>query len=929
MNEATTRQQLIDQRLRQANWEVGNPNMVAEEWYLPPTADLETTEPTVGYNRSGFSDYALKGRKGEILAIVEAKRSSKDAKTGREQAHQYCRQVEQEQGFLPFCFYTNGHEIFFWDLDHYPPLKVHGFPTRSDLERWSNLRRSRKSLSEALINTQIAGREYQIQAIRTVMERIEKQRRQFLLVMATGTGKTRTSIALVEALMNGGWAERVLFLVDRIALKEQALAAFKDHLPNEPRWPKGNETEITTDQRIYVSTYPSMLNIVRSEENPLSPHFFDLIIVDESHRSIYNTYREILSYFHAITLGLTATPTEVIDHNTFALFDCENGLPDFAYTYEEATNHLPPYLCNFVPMRLSTNIQEAGINRNTLTLADQKRLLREGKDLGDVDYQGASLERSVMNRGTNALLVKEFMEECIKDPDGVLPGKSIIFCMSKSHAARIEELFDALYPEYHGQLARRFISDDERVYGKGGLLDQFRNQSMPRVAISVDLMDTGIDVREITNLVLAKPVFSYTKFWQMIGRGTRLLDPDLPKPWCAQKDTFLLLDCWQNLDFFKLNPSGRTRPAQIPLPVRLFALRLEKVAAALELDRPQLVASEAERLQQMMAQLPTNSVVVLEARAQLEACRLPEFWVAMSLAKVQLLKQHILPLMRTLMGVDYKAMRFERDVVEASLARLLEQKERYTALCENLKEKIARLPLSVNLVAREAPLIRAARTGDFWTKATEADDAKAIDRLAPLMRFVDELPPPGEKVFVNYRDEVAHKEVVEFGPGKASLPVLQYRERVEQRILELSTTHPLLQKVRQGQPLSPEETAQLAEELHQEQPHITEAALQQVYDNRKAKLLDFIRHILGLQRVKTFEAEVSEAFQAFISGHPYLSGRQLEFLEVLRQLMLRKKEVTRKHLIEAPFTRIHREGIRGLFSVSEIDEILKLIEIAA
>jgi type I restriction enzyme, R subunit len=261
--------------------------------------------------------------------------------------------------------------------------------------------------------------------------------------------------------------------VDRIALRGQALDAFKEHIPDEPRWPELGEKTITTDSRIYVATYPTMLNIVRDEANSLSSHFFDLVVIDESHRSIYNTYGEVLDYFNAIKLGLTATPRDVIDHNTFAVFNCEDGLPSFAFSYDEAINH-----------------------------------------------------------ATNALIVKEFMEESIKDPNGVLPGKTIFFCLSIAHARRIERIFDSLYPEYKGELAKVMVSDDPRVYGKGGLLDQFTRSDMPRIAISVDMLDTGIDVREIVNLVFAKPVFSYTKFWQMIGRGTRLLEKHKIKAWC-------------------------------------------------------------------------------------------------------------------------------------------------------------------------------------------------------------------------------------------------------------------------------------------------------------------------------------------------------------------------------------------------------------
>jgi len=285
-NEKLTRKEIIDNRLKQAGWNVGDRTQVVEEFDIIVDANMVHEAPTPYAGRQ-FSDYVLLGKDGKALAVVEAKKSSVDANIGKEQAKQYCFNIQkQHSGELPFCFFTNGHEIFFWDLDNYPPRKVHGFPTRDDLERYSYLRKARKSLAEELINTKIAGRDYQIRSIRAVMEAVEKRKKTFLLVMATGTGKTRTCIALVDALMRAGWAERILFLVDRVALQNQTLDAFKEFLPNEPRWPKPYEKEITSDRRIYVSTYPSMLNIIRNEEKTLSPHFFDLIIVDESHRSI-------------------------------------------------------------------------------------------------------------------------------------------------------------------------------------------------------------------------------------------------------------------------------------------------------------------------------------------------------------------------------------------------------------------------------------------------------------------------------------------------------------------------------------------------------------------------------------------------------------------------------------------------------------------
>ncbi|MEQ1531925.1 MAG: DEAD/DEAH box helicase family protein, partial [Methylococcales bacterium] len=333
--EQHTRKTIIDKALILAGWNIADPTQVIHELDIIVQLPEGITEPQTPYQGHQFCDYVLLGRDAKPLAVVEAKKTGKDAAIGREQAKQYCYNLQKDKGGeLPFCLYTNGLEIYFWDLGNTPPRKIVGFPTIDDLERFRYIRRNKKPLSEELINTDIAGRDYQIRAIRAVLEAIERKQRDFLLVMATGTGKTRTCIALVDTLMRASHIERVLFLVDRIPLREQGLNAFKEYLPNEPRWPKVGEKLIAKDRRIYISTYPTRLNISRDESNDFSPHFFDLIVIDESHRSIYNTYGEIINYFKAIKLGLTATPTDVLDHNTFKLFNCEDGLPTIAYTYE-------------------------------------------------------------------------------------------------------------------------------------------------------------------------------------------------------------------------------------------------------------------------------------------------------------------------------------------------------------------------------------------------------------------------------------------------------------------------------------------------------------------------------------------------------------------------------------------------------------------
>ncbi|MCW0309616.1 type I restriction endonuclease subunit R [Pantoea ananatis] len=925
-SEAQTRAELIDHQLTLAGWNVKDPTQVIEEFDILNAVTAGVDESHTQKQSHQLSDYVLLGKDGKPLAVIEAKKASCDAAIGREQAKQYCYNIQKQLGGeLPFCFYTNGHELYFWDLENAPPRQILGFPTRDDLERFAYIRRNRKPLTQEFINTSIAGRDYQIRAIRSVLEGIEQKRRDFLLVMATGAGKTRTCIAMVDALMRGGHAERILFLVDRIALREQALAAFKEHLPNEPRWPNVGEKLIATDRRIYVATYPTMLNIIRNDVQHLSPHFFDFIVVDESHRSIYNTFGEVLDYFKAITLGLTATPTDIIDHNTFQLFHCEDGIPTFAYTYEEAVNHVPPYLCNFQVMKIQTKFQMEGISKRTISLEDQKKLILQGKDVEDINFEGTQLEKQVINKGTNTLIVREFMEEAIKDANGVLPGKTIFFCATKAHARRMEDIFDKLYPQYHGELAKVLVSEDPRVYGKGGLLDQFTNNDMPRIAISVDMLDTGIDVREIVNLVFAKPVYSYTKFWQMVGRGTRLLETSKPKPWCLEKDMFLILDCWDNFEYFKLNPKGKELKPQLSLPVRLVGLRLDKIEKAYDRGHADIASREIAKVRVQIAALPKESVVIKEAVAALARLEDDNFWINLSHDRLEFLRAEIKPLFRTVSEVDFKAMRFERDLLEYSLAVLDENKEQAEMLKEGIVEQISELPLSVSFVQQEEALIRTAQTNHYWAKADEDAFDVIVTRLGPLMKF-REKSRGGQQTQLDLADELYKKEWVEFGPQHEAVSITRYREMVETLIAELTEYNPVLKKIKNGDAVSSQEANELAELLHAEHPHITEDLLRQVYKNRKARFVQFIRHILGIEVLKSFPDEVSAAFDQFIRSQTTLSSRQMEFLNLLKNFIIEHEKMEKKDLINAPFTVIHPQGIRGVFSPSEINEILQLTE---
>lgn len=933
--EAQTRRELIDQNIELAGWDRSDASQVIEELEIDLVAAGQASrasEPRTPYEGFRFSDYALI-HQGKPAAVIEAKRSSKDAELGKEQALQYAESLQKiHGGAKPFIFYTNGYDTYFWDSDFYPPEKVIGFPTRADLDWMVQRRDSRRPLSVEMINTSIAGRDYQIGAIRSILEEAEHQRkRKFLLVLATGTGKTRTATALFDVFLRARWAKRILFLVDRVALRDQALDAFKEHVPSEPRWPADEYRKEAFDRsrRIYVSTYPTMLHLIEKGTTPstwMSPFFFDVIVADESHRSIYNVYSQVLSYFSAIKIGLTATPRSQITHQTFSLFDCPTGQPTYGYSYEEAVANEPPYLCDFEVLNVRTKFQVEGISQQTVEDDDQEQLQLAGFEPEEIEFEGTDIEKKVVNADTNALIVREFMEESIKDPTGTLPGKSIIFAVSKDHAKRLVNLFDRLYPEHKGKLARRMVHGDSRVHGKGGLLDQFRTEDFPRVAISVDMLDTGVDVREIVNLVFAKPVMSHVKFWQMIGRGTRVLEenPSKRKPWCPEKDRFLIIDCWGNFERFKMNPKGKEPGLQTALPVRLFISRLNKLEAAQAANKPDIVDAVITDLRADLATLPKNNVLVLENQEPLERVFRDEFWRRLRPHDLDFLRKIIAPLMRARSSGDMKGLRFIKETIDLSCALLAEEHEQVSVIRQSIIDQVSELATEVNEVQREIGLIDQIVVGDYLDQLDDGKVSKMAMRLSPLMKH--RAKRNLNVLRFDLRDLVSEKGWIEFGPEQARMTLSAYREKLENHVKALVDSNPVLMRLKEGEDVSDADIHELARLLGEQDPYATEEMLRKIYDHKKARFIQFIRHIIGLEELGSWFETVSNAFDAFISEHNTLTSIQIRFLQTLKTFILQNGRMTKGDLIAAPFTQIHPRGIRGVFEGSQAKEVIDFAE---
>lgn len=895
-NETQTRIELIDSQLARAGWSRNRLNLVNE--FL-----LQTAEPTADYGGEQFADYVLLGSDGKPIAVVEAKRSSRDEIAGKRQAADYADAIKTKFGTDPFVFLTNGKEIQFWDRERYAPRKVSGFYTRDDLERLRHQRQFAEPLSGVSINAEIAGRDYQNEAIRRVTEGVDAAKRKFLLVMATGTGKTRTTIALVDTLLRSKRVQRVLFLADRRELVRQAMSEFKSHLPNESV--ARIESGETSGARIQFSTYPSMMQVY----SRLSVGYYDLIVADESHRSIYQRYKAVFDHFDAIQLGLTATPTDYIDHNTFELFDCGDGAPSYYYSYEQAI--ADQNLVNYRVLDAQTNFQLQGIQGEALPEPLKQMARDQGVDLDELNFDGSDIEKGIINQGTNDAMVREFMDKSRKDVRG-LPRKSIIFAVSHAHAKRLYEGFNRLYPELQRQGMAEII--DSHMERADATLDDFKYRAMPRVAISVDMLDTGVDVPAIQNLVFAKPVFSKVKFWQMIGRGTRLYTD---KATGEIKKDFLIIDHWKNFAYFKLKPDGEVDHPSEPLPVRLFRLRLEKWQL-LEVQQ-QGTQTAIPDLQAMLKALPRHSINVRPHWDELDA--LAAQWPSPSPSTIEHLSQTIAPLMRLAQLAGLDELQFRIWCERLSVAWLKGDSGEQAKVRERIHEAIISLAENIPQVQRVAEPRAWVLSVGFWQHLDMARLTTLQTVFAPLMRY--RTTAPSHTVEINLPDSITQRSWIIYGPTGEGAFAESYCEQVEALVRRLANQIPELAKLKQGEHLGDDELERISNTLNQADLFVTEGTLRKAFEAPAASLADFLRHILCEgAHLPNREQRINAAFDAFIAAHGYLHANQLNFLRAVKAAVVRHGRITRAALSEPPLSRVGR--VETLFPPQDINELINL-----
>jgi type I restriction enzyme R subunit len=726
-NERHTRNNMIDPLLKKVGWNLADRRSIGIEI------------PVDGYDAApvnGITDYCLYRDNGEVLAVIEAKKTSRDARVGKEQLYQYITKIEAKQNFRPFGFLANGDDIWFWDSIDYPDRPIAAFFSKEDLERLLFLKQNRQPLSSVKIKENIVNRSYQVEAIRRIGEHIElRKKRKALLVMATGTGKTRTTMALIDVILRTKNAQKILFLADRDSLVDQAMTkGFKAFIPDESRerirtYLLDDDKEATKIRgaRVLVST----LQTLELCYEKFSPAAFDLVITDECHRSIYNKFSDILAYFDAIQIGLTATPAHFIDRNTFKFFETDGAAPTFLYKYDDAVKE--GYLADYNVYAAQTKFQRQGIKGLELSEEEQQELRQRGIDPENIDYEGTDLEKKVTNKDTLRRQWAEFMEMCYKDAGGQLPAKTIVFAITHKHALRLEEAFNEMYPEHRGLLARTITSKTERAKD---LLRQFELENLPRIAISVDMLDTGIDVPEVMNLAFMKPVNSQIKFWQMIGRGTRSDESCKFKQWLPnyKKENFLIIDYWQNFEHFNMMPKDADESAQqIPVLVGIFNTRLAKLEILIGQQNSEDFLRTMAGIRRDIGRLPLDSFTVKQHLKDIRETFDDDWWKLITVNKIELLRLKVAPLLRFAVAGNLAEAFFTSKMEHIGL-RLLQQKDIANA-STNIREEVDLLPRNLPQVQPLAGLINDMIGNTWWADINlkKLDDAR--QKLAPLMKY--------------------------------------------------------------------------------------------------------------------------------------------------------------------------------------------------
>lgn len=909
-NETKTRKYFIDVLLKEVGWDITKPDATEYEVSgMPNSKGL------------GYVDYVLWGDDGKPLGLVEAKRTMRDAKIGREQAELYANCLEKKFGQRPIMFYSNGYEHYIWDDKNYPPRKVSGFYSKEDLQRLINRRTSQKDLINIEINKDIAGRPYQERCIKSVCKNFQKKNRKSLLVMATGTGKTRVAISIVDILTRYNWAKRILFLADRVPLVVQAQRACAKVMPSLNPVNLMQAGTDCADSRFIISTYQTMMNLIdakKADEKIYSVGYFDLIIVDEAHRSIYKRYGEIFKYFDALMLGLTATPKNDIDKNTYEVFELENGVPTDCYEYKEAVEQ--GYLVPYESFDTSTKFLREGIKYSELSEQEKEEYEikfydDETDSLPDIIDKN-KLNKWLFNADTVDKILENLMVNGIKVHGGDKLGKTIIFATNQAHADFIAERFDKSYKQYNGKFARVITYKTEYAQN---LIDEFSvKEKEPTIAISVDKLDTGIDVLEVVNLVFFKPVRSYTKFIQMIGRGTRLC-PDLFGPG-DDKKKFYIFDACGNFEYFETNPP-KAGGSSMSLNEKLFLNRLE-LAEKIKDDNEILKIFSSkikDNLYNIVQTMDRDNFIIRHHLESVEKFSNREKWDNLDDTDFLTIKNDIAKLPTTEEDDKELAKRFDLIIVNMQLALYSKSAKTFNKYVDKIKT-IANLleeKSSIPMVRKHLELIEELQKDEYWKDITISELEEIRIELRDLIDLLDYKKQ--KIVYTNFEDEIKQDKSTENKtPGIAGVDLIQYRKKVE-AFLQEHQNEIAINKLKHNKPLTPLDVEQLENILKEN------ADIIGTKDNFKSLmgnlgLGEFIRSVIGLD-----SSEIEKVFAQYLDTNNFNSN-QIRFVEkIISYLKINGTMLDIGTLYESPFTDLNVEGIDGIFSSKDADNIIYLI----
>jgi len=920
--EAETRRELIDPALERAGWDLGDDTQVGVEipadqydpaaWHrLAAQLRQQHDIPDVRLP-SGVCDYVLYLPNGDIVAVVEAKRTSVDPRLAVAQTQFYVTEIEKRQSFRPFAFMANGREIHFWDVGRAPKREVQGFFSQADLRRLLNIRQQRIPLTSLQPRQEIIDRAYQFEAVRRVSETFElRKKRRALLVMATGTGKTRVAMALADIFLRSNQGRKILFVADRDALVRQALSeGFEACIPDEPcaRIHSDNIADVTGN-RLFAVTLQTLSNVFRQ----FTPAAFDLIVFDEVHRSIFNKWNDVLQHFDGRMIGLTATPAAFISRNTFLEFECPDEVPTHLYTRDKGVEE--GYLVRFDLYAARTGFQRQGIRGVDLTEEQRNTLIEQGKDPDAIDFSGTDLERTVTNRGTLREQWQEIWDVCLKDQSGQLPGKTIVFAMTQEHALRLQSVFEEMFPQYP-DLARVITYKSEH---KGTAIKAFKQEDMPRIALSVDMLETGVNVPEVVNLVFMRPVHSRIKLEQMIGRGTRNHEActycdRLPD---GRKKKFKIIDFWQN-DFDK-KPDQEQAETTLVL-VKIFNTRLQLLEHFLDdQDSPEAQRVVAD-LRAQIACIPLDTYAVKTVYPTIEQAWHDSFWYYLTQKKLDFLRLHVGHLLRYAAGVDVPAATFTHKVERLKLQ--IQTGADTAQAARSIAEDASRMPPFVYEDPARSRALRLCQSPRKLQTATIEQLNRIIETLAGQMKHREKHHPLVE---LDLADPIEWRSYIILTERGEPVYEREYCERVQQRVFDLVADHPTVAALRRGEAVTDLQLLDLERalqvELGQGELQVNPANIRRAFAVRVGSLIEFVRRLLELEGVPDYADIVHRQFETYIQDH-YFNADQILFLRTMRDVFKGRRHLELADLYEEPFTALGSEVADKWFAEEQLEDIL-------